>query len=133
MRDSPTTAKDAERALIDLAGAGYGQLESIQPGPRGGRPTKRFRLIDAVDVDKTPADVHATEGIVNVNAVNDASAEADRLIRQVERTDPDLATTLRDAWRERVAICTMDGGLSPATAVAVALDELRTILANRQG
>ncbi len=126
------TAEDAERALIDLASAGYGQLESIQPGPRGGRPTKRFRLVDAVDVDETPADVSATEGMVNVNGVNDASAEADRLIRQVERTDPDRAANLRDAWEERLAICSEDSGLSPATAVAVALDELRSLLADRQ-
>jgi hypothetical protein len=32
---------------------------------------------------------------------------------------------LRDAWRERVLICTTDGGVSEADAESIALAELR--------
>lgn len=40
---------------------------------------------------------------------------------------------LRDAWQERLAVCTMDGEIPLADAERVALDELGSILAERQG
>lgn len=46
------------------------------------------------------------------------------LLRQARRTRPDLAVSLRDAWAERVAICTVDGGLSVEDAEKVALVEI---------
>ncbi len=39
------TAEAAELALADLAGAGFGRLEPVPPGPSGGRPTKQFRVV----------------------------------------------------------------------------------------
>ncbi len=69
------TAEDAERALDDLAGAGFGRLESVQAGPKGGRPTKRFRLADTVDVDETPSGGGIAAGSVNVNAVSGTDDE----------------------------------------------------------
>jgi hypothetical protein len=50
------------------------------------------------------------------------------LIRQARRTRPDLAVSLRDAWRERLAVCAIDGGLTEDHAEQVALDELETML-----
>ncbi len=146
------TAEAAELALEDLAGAGFGRLESVPPGPSGGRPTKRFRVVDAVDVDETPADDPTLSGCVNVNTVNAADDEGDpvailaaadglspardeaaRLIRDARRGgDNGRAAALRDAWRERLASCTIDGELPQADAEAIALDELRSILAERQ-
>jgi hypothetical protein len=38
------TNEDAETALIDLADAGFGEWVHVPPGPRGGRPTRIFRL-----------------------------------------------------------------------------------------
>lgn len=38
------------------------------------------------------------------------------------------AVTMRDAWRERLAVCTIDGGLTEDHAEQVALDELETML-----
>jgi len=35
---------------------------------------------------------------------------------------------MRDAWRERLAVCTIDGGLTEDHAEQVALDELETML-----
>ena len=50
--------------------------------------------------------------------------EAARMLRQVRRAgDSELAIALRDAWRERVAICEIDGGLSREDAEAEALTE----------
>jgi hypothetical protein len=39
---------------------------------------------------------------------------------------------MRDAWHERLAICTLDGDVSVRDAEAIALDELR-LLAQWQG
>ena len=88
-------------------------------------------------------------GCVNVNTVNAADDEVDpvailaaadgprdhaaRLIRDARRGgDIGRAAALLDAWRERLAICTMDGAIPLADAERVALDELRSILAERQ-
>ena len=66
------TAADAESALDDLAKAGIGRWEDSGPTPQGGRPTRRLVLDDAVDVDKTPSNLGATLGCVNVNAIDGA-------------------------------------------------------------
>ncbi|QDV75700.1 YfjI family protein [Botrimarina mediterranea] len=48
------TAADAEAVLQALVAAGVGAWESVGPGERGGRPTRRFSLTDAVTDDTTP-------------------------------------------------------------------------------
>jgi len=48
------------------------------------------------------------------------------LIRDARRcSDRGFAVALRDAWRERVAICEIDGGLPLERTESVALDELK--------
>jgi len=44
---SHRTAEDAEAELAELVTAGVGRWEEVAPGPRGGRPSKRFILADA--------------------------------------------------------------------------------------
>ncbi len=44
----------AEAALEDLVKSGWGRWEPVPPGDQGGKPTRRFRLVDTVDVDNTP-------------------------------------------------------------------------------
>ena len=56
-------------------------------------------------------------------------AEAARMIRSARQAgDRDLAVTLRDAWRERVAICEIEGGLTPEEAEKVAEKNLKEVL-----
>ncbi len=51
--DQYRTAELAEQALSGLVEAGFGRWEDVPPGEKGGRPTKRFRLFDAVGDDET--------------------------------------------------------------------------------
>ncbi len=44
---SHRTAEDAEAELAELVTAGVGRWEEVAPGPKGGRPSKRFGLADA--------------------------------------------------------------------------------------
>jgi len=141
---SHRTAEDAEAELAELVTAGVGQWEEVAPGPKGGRPTKRFvmnRLVVQLP-DTTPETESATRpedtqsGVLSVVSVSESECDdaqpirrrvrdqAAALIRQARKYDRDLAVTLRDRWRERVAACTHDGGLSEAEAEKVALAEL---------
>jgi len=43
---SHRTADDAEAELAQLVAAGVGRLQEVAPGPKGGRPSKRFILND---------------------------------------------------------------------------------------
>ena len=47
-----------------------------------------------------------------------------RLIRDARYSDRGLAGDLREAWGERVAICTIDGGLTEGQAEVVALGQV---------
>ena len=72
----------------------------------------------------------AALGGVTVEAVTPfksaARHGAARLIRDARRGGGDWrAIALRDAWRERLAICTLDGGIPLADAERIALGELR--------
>lgn len=76
----------------------------------------------------------AQVGGVTVEAVapfkSAARDDAARLIRDAWRGGDDgRAVALRDAWRERLAICTVDGDLPLRAAERVALDELGSMLA----
>ncbi|MBN1510743.1 MAG: DUF3987 domain-containing protein [Phycisphaerae bacterium] len=77
------TADDAEAALSELVNAGLGEWENPPPDRCGGKPSRRFRLVDnthaqkpvdTVDVDNTPSGGVENRGIVNVNAVNTPKA-----------------------------------------------------------
>ncbi len=59
------TADDAAGFLNLLSEAGLGAWETPPPGETGGRPTQRFVLTCAVDVDKTPCSGPENGGFVN--------------------------------------------------------------------
>jgi len=107
-------AADARAALGNLAKSGYGRWNDPRPGDRGGRPSRRFVLVDGADVDETVIEGAKTRGFVNVGTVIE--------------TDEDL----RAAWEERAAICEYDGGLSRQEAERIASEEIGNILALRQ-
>ncbi len=53
---------------------------------------------------------------------------AARLIRQARQDgDRDRAVAMRDCWRERVTICTIDGGLPTVDAQRFAHEEVRAL------
>ncbi len=123
--------------LAILAAADLAAGDTAVPAPTY-TPQER-RLLDgcaaatlaAVDTAKR---VYAPLGGVTVEAVapfkSAARDGAARLIRDARRGgEAERAVTLRDAWRERLAICTVDGGIPLADAERLALDELRTVVA----
>ncbi|MSR29092.1 MAG: hypothetical protein EXS03_05900 [Phycisphaerales bacterium] len=44
----------AEGALLKLVEVGFGRWEADATAPKGGRPTRRFRLVSTVTVTETP-------------------------------------------------------------------------------
>ena len=50
-----------------------------------------------------------------------------RMIREARGASPNQAVALRDAWRERLAICAIDGGMPEAEAERIALAELEAM------
>ena len=69
------TTDGAEEALDELASAGIGRWECVPTTANGGRPTRQLRLVDAVDVDKTPTNPEEQVGCVNVNATSEIETE----------------------------------------------------------
>ncbi len=71
----------AQRALDALERDGFGVWESIAPGPAGGAPTRRFRLVDQTgdsgDGDETPRHDPASRGSVTVASVAVSESVAD--------------------------------------------------------
>jgi hypothetical protein len=57
-----------------------------------------------------------------------ARRQAAELIRDARRHSAGEAVAMRDAWRERLAVCTIDGGLTEDHAEQVALEELEKML-----
>ena len=53
---------------------------------------------------------------------------AAQLIREARRSDHSRAVAMRDTWRERVAICTLEGGLTQEDAERIALAEIEGML-----
>jgi hypothetical protein len=53
---------------------------------------------------------------------------AGKLIREARRRDRGEAVAMRDAWAERLAVCTIDAGFSEDHAEQVALNELQIML-----
>ena len=64
---------DAARAALDeLAEAGIGRCEQPPSGPKGGRPSARFRLFAGVTITETPHDSSFNGGIGDGDAGGDA-------------------------------------------------------------
>lgn len=73
--------------------------------------------------------VHKPRLLAILQAPAGPAADARAIMTQVRADgDEDLAEALAEAWEERLAICTADGGLTLAEAEIVALEQLRNIL-----
>lgn len=70
MRSGPCfkSADEAEDALEGLVKAGVGEWEAIPQSPKGGRPTRRFRL---TDIDTTTENHGESWGSVSVSSVSE--------------------------------------------------------------
>ena len=120
----------AAALLADLTARGV-ELAAVE-----GRLRYRPRpAVTAADVSRLAA--HRTElleiltaGAAPAPIKGTARNGAARLIRGARRAgDVELAATLRDAWRERVAICTLEGELSVRDAERVAHPDLEAMAA----
>lgn len=58
-------SQDAENALDDLVSRGMGKWDFPQPGPKGGRPSKRFIVAELLDVNNTSHSDSAIGGFVD--------------------------------------------------------------------
>ena len=111
-------------ARLGAAGEAPGRYTEAEERLLGGVPAPVRTTVDLIKA--TFADLG---GGLKVVEVHDDPArfrdQAARLIRQARRaSDRPRAIVLRDAWAERMAICTIDGGLDLADAERVAVDEL---------
>jgi hypothetical protein len=116
------TPNPVEALLIDLVARG---IELQANGDR-----LRFRPRKAVTPDLVERlKRHKAQLLAILQAVANPAAEAEAIMRHVRACgDDDLAEAMAEAWEERLAICTVDGGLTLAEAEAVALEQLRNIL-----
>ena len=69
-------AEDAEAALEELVKAGCGQWHDVPPGPKGGRPSRVFRLSTA-STSTQPARTRDSEGFVDVDSVDALETQPD--------------------------------------------------------
>jgi hypothetical protein len=77
--------------------------------------------------------LHKAELLAILQEAAGHAAEAVALIRGTRgRGDDDLAEDLAEARKERLAICMVDGHMTPAEAEVIALVQLETILAFRR-
>jgi len=97
-----------------------------------GCPAATLAAVDAAKRAFAPVGGVTVEAVAPFkSAARDGAAW---LIRDARRGgNPGKAVALRDAWQERLAICTIDGGLSMRDAERVALDDLELPLAKWQG
>ncbi len=84
-----------------------------------------------MDMKDTFAEFGATVVSVTTNQYGrggHARRLAGKLIRTARQRDRGEAVAMRDAWAERLAVCTFDGGFSEDHAEQVALNELQNML-----
>lgn len=114
------------------AGRGLWSEDELAMLARAGTTPADLPLVSAVK--DAFADCGAT--VVSVDAAHGRGGwtrrRAAELIRDARRHEirgrAGEAVAMRDAWRERLAVCTIDGGLTEDHVEQVALDELETTL-----
>ena len=124
-------SSSVEAVLIEIARRGV-QLRG-DGGRLGYRPRSALTpdLAEQLKAHKAEllALLRAADGVV----INEHRVAVATLIRQARRArDLDLSIALRDAWRERLAICEIDGGVRIEHAEEIALEELQKIVARGQ-
>jgi hypothetical protein len=79
------TAQDAEAALGELVKAGYGEWHDALPGPKGGRPSRIFRL-STVSTSTQPAETRDSESFVDVDSVDTPETQQSETTNRVRVT-----------------------------------------------
>lgn len=119
---------DAMQARVLLYADGdrlrYRAMRSMPPYLARQLKTHKDEVLDLLRPPEiaTPAD--PATAFDNSVAPDRPRDQAARLLRQVRCSDPTCAAALRDAWHERVAICTVEAGLTDAETEKIAADDL---------
>jgi hypothetical protein len=116
--DAPTIYTAEERRVLDGAGIGPGEVP-----------------ISAAAKAAFPEAVVIGDKNISQPELPNARQEAAQLIRQARRSSTEgigIAKMMRDTWRERMAIASVDGELSRPEAESIARDEIKNILADWQ-
>jgi hypothetical protein len=71
------SAEAAEQALGELVEAGAGRWVEVCPSDRGGRPTRAFQLVNAVNVNGTSPNAAESGGSVDVDTVDEPFCEGE--------------------------------------------------------
>ncbi len=140
-RGADTTPKDEPVNADGCGQSGVASVVSVS------EPDKAIWSEDELAIlgraGKTPADLplmSAVKGafadfgatVVSVEAAHGRGGWTRRrvaeLIRDARMRSTGEAVAMRDAWRERLAVCTIDGGMTDDCAEQVALNELERIL-----
>lgn len=109
--DSPPIVRTALAAFPDAV---------VEPDP----PTDRYSASNIPPFAPSYVQIGVDTPADRYTATNPARQPVIDLLHPVEQADPDRARDLADAWMERIAICEIDGGLSPEEAEAIALAEI---------
>lgn len=143
--DAGTLQIDAPEGVIDDELRGHlrrwkpALLDRLRPRPKVNTPPM-FTPGEAMMLEGAPpalrASVEAIKsafagvGVELLSVTRDPTWPRHRIadaIRAARRHgDHDRATAIRDGWRERVAVCMIDGGTSRRRAEAIAADEMET-------
>jgi hypothetical protein len=127
---APPAADDADVSLAEPAkGKALADLHATEAAAlaHAGTDLQELPTVAAVRRDFSGARIEAVArlGPADERLPPEPRRAAATLIRGARRRgDTGEAVALRDAWRERVAICTVDGGLSEGEAQEVAAEEL---------
>jgi hypothetical protein len=112
----PASEAVPDRAIYTPRECGVLAAAGVRPGD--------LRLVDQVKLTFPRAMVIGAR-----RSAPDPRRQAADLIRRARRgNDARLAVLLRDAWCERIALCTVDGALPVKDAEAVAIKELQMIV-----
>jgi hypothetical protein len=116
------TPKPLGALLADLSAQG------VRLQARGDR--LRFRPRSAVTPDLAGRlRAHKDALLAILQGGSEAAVQAQAIIRRVRASgEDDLAEAMAEAWEERLAICTADGGLTLAQAEVIALYQLKAML-----
>lgn len=132
---APREAESGVSSVVSVsdrvrAGRGLWSEDELAMLARAGTTPADLPLVSAVK------DAFAGATVVSVESAHGRGGwtrrRAAELIRDARRHgirgQAGEAVTMRDAWRKRLAVCTIDGGLTEDHAEQVALDELVTML-----
>ena len=71
------STSDATAALQELVESGYGQWQEVQPGPKGGRPTRQFVLSRQLN----PLSAAEDGGIGSVDKVDSFQSDFEEVVK----------------------------------------------------